>query len=171
MQITTNEWVNIMLYVKEKLVEQLPEKKIVIVGTLQDLTLDSYLQAHNVKKERKKPVQTDDKFQEIWDAYPPSASFTYRGVTFTSSRVLRSNKSVCQLLYSKAIIESTVTHEQILAAIKKQVKMVKDESYESGQNRMQYLPALEVYLRQARYEAMIGIEDESEEETYTNNCA
>jgi hypothetical protein len=149
-------------------------QELTLIGTMSTLTLDNYIAASGAKKERKKPVQSvDSKFREIWDAYPASGNFQYRGMKFTSSRTLRANYQVCEMLYQKALqSKQIVTHEQILEAVKKQVQMVKEESYESGQNRMQYLPSLEVYLRQARYEAMISIEDESEEGYESNsNCA
>lgn len=184
MQISKNEWESLMEYQQKKLVAECRDlegtkglKKFItdttIIGILQSITIDQFIAETGTKKERKKAVINDDKFKEIWDAYPASASFEYRGTKFNSSRVLRANKAACEMLYSRAIIENTVTFEQILSAIKKQVQLVKEESYESGQNKMQYLPALEVYLRQARYEAFIGVDSE-EVEGYNeanNNCA
>jgi hypothetical protein len=146
---------------------------VTIMGVLQNATLDSYLQESGVKKERKKPQVTDNGFEQVWQAYPPTASFSYRGMKFTnSSRVLRTNKAVCEQLYLKGIAEYKVTGEQILAAVKKQIEAVKEESYETGQNRMQFLPALEPWLRQQSYMALIeaGSQEEDEYEP-SNNCA
>ena len=174
-QINSQEWRSIMEYVKDKLVGQLRDgkmDKVIIVGTMQDLTLDNYLQDTGAKKERKKPQVTDNGFEQVWQAYPPTASFSYRGMKFgNSSRVLRTNKTVCEQLYLKGIAENKITGEQILAAVKKQVEAVKEESYETGQNRMQFLPAMEVWLRSGAYMALIEAGSQEEDEYEPNNCA
>ena len=175
LQIVQKDWSDIMLYVRDKLRDQLNKDKMLseqlLLGTLAVCTLDRYLEDTQQKKERKKTVQTDGMFKAIWNEYPSSASFQYRGMKFTSSRVLRANYQVCEMLYQKAVADKSVTGEQILAAIKKQVQMVKEESYESGQNRMQYMSSLEVYLRQSRYEAFLYMENDNIEEEFGSNCA
>ena len=184
MQLTTAEWGDIVKYIQNKLLQQtevsrtatgiaksvIPE--LTLIGTMSTLTLDDYIVASGAVKTRKKPVQVDSKFREIWDAYPASASFSYRGMNWKSSRVLRANYQVCEMLYQKAVAEDNVTHEQILEAVKKQVQMVKEESYQSGNNGMQYLSSLEVYHRQAKYEAYVGADVEEEDEyDHQSNCA
>ena len=175
MQVTSKEWQDIMTYVQKKLLDQIGNgdsiSRITVIGVLQDITAEQYSADTHVVRGKKKPVQVDSKFREIWDAYPAIASFSYRGMKFTSSRVLRANYQVCELLYQKAVADKSVTGEQILAAIKKQVQMVKEESYESGQNRMQYMSSLEVYLRQSRWEPFLGMEVEEEYEQGSSNCA
>ena len=185
MQITNSDFAKLMQYIAEKLknegsldVTTLVNGKTtraVTVGTisgiLMSLKLDEYLVDTGTVKEKKKPIVVDSKFQTIWDAYPSSASFSYRGISWKSSRVLRANYQVCEMLYLKAVAVGSVTHDQILGAVRKQIQMVKEESYESGNNGMQYLPSLEVWIRQARYEAMIGTEEEEEYTETNNNCA
>ena len=150
--------------------EAVPDKAI--IGTMKQITLDSYLQANSIKKERKKPVQTDESFEIWWRAYP-LANFTYRGMQFTSGRTLRCRKDECYRLYSRALTENDITAEQMLMALQKQVKVMKEESYESGQNRLQYMSTSDVYLRAGKYQDWLGTGDESEEEeTYNSgNCA
>ena len=175
MQVTSKEWQDIMTYVQKKLLDQIGNgdsiSRITVIGVLQDITAEQYSADTHVVRGKKKPVQVDSKFREIWDAYPASASFSYRGMSWKSSRVLRANYQVCEMLYQKAIAGGNVTHEQILGAVKKQVQMVKEESYQSGNNGMQYLSSLEVYLRQAKYESFLYEENEEENYESSTNCA
>lgn len=185
MVISKSEWDQLLGYIRDQLLKQLIPPglaheyasgivtKEIIKGTIEDITQEQFIADTGTKKERKEKglLIADSLFEDIWKAYPASASFSYRGVKFNNSRILRSNRAVCEMLYLKAIQSKQITGEQILSAIKKQVQMVKEESYESGQNRMQFLPTIEVYLRQQRYEAILGQEEETEEYNESNNCA
>jgi len=176
MQVTSKEWQDVMTYVQKKLLDQIGNgdsiSRITVIGVLQDITAEQYSADTNVVRGKRKPVQIDSKFREIWDVYPASASFSYRGISWKSSRVLRANYQVCEMLYLKAVAVGSVTHDQILGAVKKQIQMVKEESYQSGNNGMQYLSSLEVYLRQEKYGAFLGADVEEEDEyDHQSNCA
>jgi len=176
LQIVQKEWSDIMLYIRDKLRTQMGMDRTLseetILGTLAKCTLETYLADTEQKKERKKPQVTDDKgFEVFWQEYPSSANFSYRGMQFKSSRVLKANKQICQMLYLRGLQENNVSAEQVLEALRKQIKLVKEESYESGQNRMQYQPACEVWLRQQVYMSLIGMEVEEEYNDHGSNCA
>lgn len=173
MVVTKNEWSNITLYIKDKVCEHLTDNKIdklTLIGLLQELTLEDFLSRSEVKREKKKPTITPGSlFKEFWEAYPPTASFNIKGMRFQSARVLRSNYQICEQLYNKAIHSGSVTHEDLMKALKKQVNMMKQESFETGLNKLQYFSAIEVYLRQGKYESFVGA-DEDDEDNYSSNC-
>lgn len=177
MQITKSDFEKIKEYLLGQLLIEQPSNRAFIIGTLKMCTLGLFLESIKEKKEKRKPLPTEDDkgFREFWNEYPPSGNFTYRGMSFISSRVLRSNYQVCEMLYMKALTENNVTPEQMLKAIKKQVSIAKKESYETGQNKIAYMPGLEVYIRQAKYLAFIteytSTENEDNEEQDSNiNC-
>lgn len=115
-------------------------------------------------KKKVKEVQ-DTGFREVWEAYPTSPNFKYKGMQFKSGRSLRSNYNVCEQLYNAIIAKGEVTKEQIVNAINKQVGILKEESFETGTNKLQYMAALEPYIRQEKFMSFL----ETEEETESNN--
>lgn len=118
------------------------------------------------KKKIKEVVE--NKFLELWDIFPGSANFSYRGMEFRSSRVLKSNKQVCQMLYNSAVIQGIATEDQIISATKFMIEEAKKESFDTGVNKLQFLSSLEVYLRQGKYMGFIGIENSDEQPS--DNC-
>lgn len=188
MIIAKSDFDKIVKYVQEQLLKQLipglqingyPVEfigKSTVVALDRLITLDKFLMDTGNKKERVKLEVIDDKgFSEWWKNYPSSATFKYKGMLFSSSRVLRSNYQVCQMLYLKALSTNNITSEQLLKALQVQVNMMKKESFEDGQNRLQYMPGSEVYLRQGKYEAFINTDTELEltqtEDNEDSNCA
>ncbi len=111
-------------------------------------------------------------FEIFWQAYPGISRFEYLGKKFEGERVLKANKQVCLKLYNDSICNAKgkpgTTHQDnvsskfwadvMLKALKVQIETIKQESYKTGQNRMQYLKACEVYLRQKAYEGWLGQE-------------
>lgn len=126
------------------------------------VTLEKFLEVAGEKKERVKTQESEtlDSFGELWALYPATGSFKYKGMEFKSSRILRSNRSVCHSLYIKSLMSNKVKPEVILNALKRQLHLVKEESYESGTNKLQFLPALEVWLRQEVWQALTSESDE-----------
>ena len=108
-------------------------------------------EVQDTKKKIKEVVE--NRFEEFWDAYPASANFIYRGMSFKSSRALKANKQVCQMLYNSAIM----------------VEEAKKESFEIGTNKLAFLPGIEVYLRQQKYLAfadVANVKDEDPSDSY-----
>ncbi len=181
LQINTSEFKALMEYIRDQLLRQMlpvvqqngygtdAVGKAVVLSLPQVVTLEQYMADIGEKKERKRVVIEDDGFEHWWKAYP-SANFEYRGMKFTSGRTLRCRKENCYQLYKKTI-GTGVTGEQLLMALQKQVRLLKEESYDSGQNRMQYMSTSDVYLRAGKYEDhLYGGEDEEYHEQ-SNNCA
>lgn len=119
-------------------------------------------EVQDTKKKIKEVVE--NRFEEFWDAYPASANFIYRGMSFKSSRALKANKQVCQMLYNSAIIQGIATEDQIINATKFMVEEAKKESFEIGTNKLAFLPGIEVYLRQQKYLAFADVADVKDED-------
>lgn len=177
-QINDTQWDSIIKYIQEKLMKELWSMGENQVGDMivaideEDIqklheicTLTEYQVQQGKVKAKVKKVVNDNKFQEFWNAYPTSANFSINGMKFTAGRVLRSNYQVCQMLYDKIIGEG-VDHDKMIAAVKKQVEILKNESYETGKNNMSYMPAIEPYIRQRKFEAFMDME---EDETHHTN--
>lgn len=150
------------------------KKSILLAGKVfYEQIVDTQLE---LSPEGKKKVDevVDNGFVEVWSIYPSSANFTYRGMQFRSDRALKGNKKVCEMLYNAAIASGEITKDKLIAAIKYQVEEAKKQSFETGQNRLQFLPGFEPYLRQAKYCAFLDVVEEGIEDNSDNpqdNCA
>lgn len=113
--------------------------------------------------------EVEEAFEIFWKEYPGISRFEYMGKKFEGERVLKANKQVCLKLYNDAIISivaawvhiklSVLGASQTLSnALNVQLETIKQESYKTGQNRLQYMKSCEVYLRQKAYEPWIGQE-------------
>lgn len=124
-----------------------------------------------LEKGMKKKVKevVENRFSEFWDIFPGSANFTYRGMSFKSSRALKANKQVCQMLYNSAVIQGVATEDQIINATKFMVEEAKKESFETGINKLQYLSSCEVFLRQGKYLAFADVANVKDEDP-SDNC-
>ena len=173
MQITKKDFDKIIEYTRDKLLEctvQVNDVAIVVKPIIQSLpnlvTLEGFLKATGEKKERvKRDTQDDYFFKQWWDAFPLKAEFKYKGMTFKSTRILRSNYDVCLQLFNKALANG-VDPEKMITGLKYHVQEVKKESYKNGQNQLQFFSGSETYLRQGKYEAYLDNEliDEDEED-------
>lgn len=110
-------------------------------------------------KKKVKEVK-ESRWKEVWKEYPSTANFSYKGMQFKSPRSLKKNELVCEQLYNAILAEKEVTEDQIIAAIITQVSLVKEESFNTGQNKMQYMSNFETYLRQREFMSFLETEDE-----------
>lgn len=115
-------------------------------------------------KKKEKPVvsaEVEEQFSKLWEAFPTRSQFDYKGKHYAGDRVLRKNKDVCLKLYAQAIPDHEFPEywaARILKALQVQLQHIRMESHRTGQNKMQYLNGLEVWLRQRTYESWIGEE-------------
>lgn len=130
----------------------------------------SNIELETSKSKKEEKVVSDNGFSDFWKEFPRTATFSYKGMSFKSSRVLRSNEAVCKMEYDKAIAKGVVTPEQMLKVIKYQVQTMKEESFDRGINRFEHMNGCEVWLRQAKYEALIEVMEHEEDEQPTDNC-
>lgn len=119
----------------------------------------SYIE--HISKGKKKVVgisnEVKEAFEIWWKEYPGISRFEYMGKKFKGERVLKANKQVCLKLYS-GIVPGMLYAKDMLYTLQVQIESIKQESYKTGQNRMQYLKSAEFYLRQKAYEPWIGEE-------------
>lgn len=119
-------------------------------------------------KKKEKPVvsaEVEKAFEILWSEFPTRSQFDYKGKHYAGDRVLRKNKDVCLKLYNDCLQENS--HKEgspidmspmILKALQVQLQHIRMESHRTGQNKMQYLNGLEVWLRQRTYESWLGEE-------------
>ena len=123
------------------------------------------------KRKSKKVLENGEnscKFEILWNHFPASARFEYKGKKFTSDRVLRANRAVCFTQYRKLLEEDKVDPDVVLKCLKVQLETIKIESYKTDQNKMNYLNGFEFWLRQKKYQGFIG-EEMPEEIIVSNN--
>jgi len=87
-------------------------------------------------------------FDEFWELYPSSDK---HGI-WTRQRTLRSDKARSKVLYKRAITGG-VTHEDLLRALKWDIKDRREKSVTS--NRMTYMKASAAWLQQKEYEIIL----------------
>lgn len=143
-----------------------------VAGPIGGISYEGYKESvGKVKKAKPQGIapEIEEGFNRFWSEYPGISRFEYMGKKFEGERVLKANKQVCLKLYNDAILDIINKTPDInrwikddvaalLKAMQVQVETIKQESYKSGQNRMQYMKSCEVYLRQKAYEGWIGEE-------------
>jgi hypothetical protein len=66
------------------------------------------------------------------------------------------------------LAEYKLLPEQLLNALSRQVTALKENSWETGQNKLQYFKSCEVYLRQGAFESWLHMEEDIEESNNLN---
>lgn len=103
--------------------------------------------------------QSRDKyFDEFWDAYPATATWTSEdGRKFTSGRSLRTGrKEDNRKVYYKIINEGKYNPKQIIDALNYEIAAKKKQSLKTGDNHMQYMQGSLTWLNQRTFENFIG---------------
>lgn len=129
----------------------------------------------NYKPKREKKVlvindSNEKEWEKLWKLWPSNSNFEYQGKKYTGDRVLKAGQQVCRNIWVKAITDG-VGADIIQAAAYIEIQTKKQESHRTGQNKLQYLNGLEVWLRQRKWEAWEGvqIEDEIKQPTFISN--
>ena len=104
----------------------------------------------------KKEAKTAD-FDLWWKAYPGTDAFVYKGITFSGSRGLRAKKDECQLKFDAILQEGEYTSEQLIQCLQYEVRMKKENSYKTKQNKMSYMQNSCTYLNQRTFENFIDL--------------
>lgn len=91
---------------------------------------------------------TVDLFEIWWNTYPPNATFTHKGVTFTSSQVKRIKKTLCREHWNELLLEGEYTAEQIIKGTSNHIALAMDESVKSKENKIQFVFNSERYIRE-----------------------
>lgn len=105
-----------------------------------------------------KPSVTE--FEEWWQAFPGTDTFTYKGKRFIGSRGLRRDKSDCQVKFEKILIEGDYTARELIDGLIYDVNQKKESSYKTGTNKLSYMQNSATYLNQRSYEPFIELAKE-----------
>ena len=150
--------------------------KVVIVGTLQDLTLDDFIKATGEKKEKKSAtsVAYTEEFEKWWNVFPSSSTFVFKNRTFKTvpKRVLRDDKEKTFLLYEATKKKLPFTDKQMLHCLTVEVEERKQATWDKymsgtsneGYNAFQFMKSTVAYLNAAKFVHYLD-EDPVEEES------
>lgn len=104
---------------------------------------------------KKKPATTE--FEEWWETYPGTDTFTHKGKKFTGSRGLKRDKDECRIRFDKILLEGEYTAAQLIEALKFDVLQKKENSVKTGTNKLSFMQNSSTYLNQRSYEPFIDL--------------
>lgn len=164
MQITTQEWVQLMKYISKELLKERMDmgepgglrvngvSVPVIEGLPSWMKLEDYIADTGTKKERKKPVQVDTEYEQgwkkFWSTWPSTKSVP--GTQYRSGAKMKGNE---QGMYKKwlAAIVSNISVERMQYAAECYLQWAYTESISKGRNELEYRNAMEPWLNQSLY--------------------
>ena len=134
---------------------------------------DEYIAS--IPKKRQKPQVSKElqgKWQELWKLWPSTNNFEYKGKKFTGTKVMKKNEALCMQKWLNALKD--IEPDGIWLGAKVHLEYVKQASYKSGRNEMQYMNNLEVWLNGKVYMNWIGMQipeeiQEQKKEVYENS--
>ena len=128
------------------------EDKLTILGT----ELLEFIESKSSTKFKKKKFGNDG-FDSWWENYPGTDKFEYKGKSFPATRALRANKDECRAKFNKILLEGDYTSEQLIEALKYDVKSKKDNSVSTGTKKLSFMQNSLTYLNQRTFEPFIEI--------------
>jgi hypothetical protein len=124
--------------------------------TIQGKELLEFMSSVKNKRFAKKKIDNSD-FLVWWEEFPKNNIFTYKGKSFEGSRSMRVRRDDCRLKFESIISEGEYTAQQLIQALKTDVLMKKEESYNTGDNKLKYMQNSLTYLNQRSYENFIDV--------------
>lgn len=116
-------------------------------------------------KPNKVKVELDKDFLEWWEEFPRTDYFSINGREFIGDRNLRTNKNKCNEEYIK--LKEEFGHERLLKALKKEIQVRKDLSFQRNKNQLSYIRASERYLTSRAFLNYLDKAEESSENNVT----
>lgn len=110
-----------------------------------------------------------DAFELWWNNYPSTDIFTHKGRKFSGSRGLKVKKEECKLKFKRILNEGKYTAEQLIAALKYEVMLKKENSVKEGENKMRYMQNSLTYLNQGTFENFMQSEDLQKPDSSTSS--
>ena len=104
-----------------------------------------------------KPKVASSEFDLWWSEFPGTDSFVYRGKTFTGSRSLRAAKDDCKVKFNKILLEGEYSVTQMIEALKLDIFLKKEKSYQTSSNKLSFLQNSATYLHQRSFEPFIEL--------------
>lgn len=119
----------------------------------------------NVIEEKfiKKKIDNND-FETWWKVFPATDNFKYKGKTFTGSRALKKSKEECKIKFNKILLEGEYTVDQLIKALKSEIKQKMENSISKGENKLSFMQGTLPYLNQRTYESFIDLIELNDEE-------
>lgn len=169
MQIKQEDWKKILQWVRDKMLEEMQVMRNAIglpvdvvkkfsIEAIPLLDLKEFLKDTGEKKEKKKREVSDnpewEKFYQYWPAtksVPGAADPKYK-----SGKSFKGNEPICRRLWEDAL--DVVRAERLLHAAKVYITYGIKDSYKKGSNQMEYLNALEPWLRQQKFLNYVDME-------------
>lgn len=136
------------------LISTLERKGYILVGKLTEYGVELLKSLETKKIKIKKFPKISDEFDKWWKAYPGTTEFTHRGIKFPGTRAIRIKKESCRIKYED-ILNEGYSAADMLAALEKEVLQKKEESFRTGQNKLNYMQNSLTYLNQRTFEPYI----------------
>jgi len=105
----------------------------------------------------KKTKPKNEDFDKWWQTFPATDTFEVNGKKFKGTRALRVKKEDCKAKIEKILNEGEYTIDDLIGALKLEVEQKIENSYKTGQNKLQYMQNSSTYLHQKTYEAYIEL--------------
>lgn len=87
--------------------------------------------------------------------FPSTDGFSWKGKSFSKTRVLRKNTEKCRELFTKIMAEGEYTVDDMCMSIIAEALAKMELSYKAGENKMAYFINSESYLRQRIFEGFM----------------
>lgn len=128
------------------------ENKLTILGKEIIVFIDS-----KDSKKIVKPKVASTEFDQWWEEYPRTDTFTHRGKKFEGSRSFRVDKDNCRTKFNKIMLEGEFNVTQLIDAISLEVYQKMEKSFKEGSNKMSYMQNSLTYLNQRTFEGFIEL--------------
>jgi hypothetical protein len=96
-------------------------------------------------------------FNEWWKEFPSNDIFEYKGIKFSGTRGLKSNKPTCLALFNRILNEGEYTAEDLIRSLKYEIFLKKEDSVRNRTNKLSFLSASSAYLNQRKFEPFVEI--------------
>jgi len=131
------------------------EEKITNRGAVMLSSLRGGLHIRTEKESYQIKVETA--FDRWWKRYPSVDVFEHKGKKFQGSRGFKQKKEDCRQKFDKILNEGDYTADDMIRALEYEVKLKKEASVQSGENKMRYMQNSLTYLNQRTFENFIEI--------------
>lgn len=106
---------------------------------------------------KKAVSNADDAFDKWWKEYPSTDNLLYLGKAFPGSRGLRQKKEECRKKFGEILLEGNYTPEDMIAALKTELIMKRNQSVRDNENKMKYMQNTLTYLNQRTFENFVDL--------------
>jgi len=155
--------------------QSLERKLMVIDGKITEQGKTFYDQITSLKEDsppieiKKVNEVMKDQFEEFWNIYPRTATFTYKNHNFQGSRALRvGKKEEMRVKWMKILSTGEYSAQDIIKALQHEILEKKEQSIKTGQNKLEYLKAMPSYLNSMAFVPYIEVGKNEEDTNITN---